>query len=1481
MISGIPISSFLLEQLKKKLNVGNLRSIQLNCIPGRTKSKLDLADAKVIDESVPENFLDKLFNHKTQFTYSISFDNLNLNISSEDEEKQKKLGLLSKRLNHLNNYNKEDYQEYGYKSFGFGFPVVVFRPQESPEKLIRAPLFIWHLSIEKDLSKTNTWKISRSIDQEIEFNNLLRSYLGELCGINLEGFNEDELKDGVLDFDEIIQNTVKFIRQFHSAPEDELNPELRNSFKKGIEAIPSNKTLDNQANAIPKVYWGGVFGRFHLRNEAIRKEMREDMFELLEGAEENEEDSNEAVDPLLHSETAAKSDPSQLGILNYLKKNKHVIIQGPPGTGKSESITGIIINALEHGKTCLVVCEKKTAMEVLRNNLNDIDPKIGKLAAVVEDVATDRRSLVDSVRDRYDQLGNTVLQKPSSSNLSEMVELIEDKIRDIHRRKEFLKTKEIIKNGDVKGWTSTVGNELKARFDNGDSSLKRQLHKKNIEVDKIDYQSDINFLKEFEQQSEKLSFKNTLNFVSDAKFNSLSTIELEDELDKLLVSDTDKMEDFIQEFEKFLKKTKEKVDHEVTESIERIKHLHKKLDDIYVKLADQSLIKKNDWWFKVVKSFRGLSDKLLKNVEFFLSIPQLVQDLDIEFKKLRCGVNLDKELSIDSLKRNLKVVGDKHQDLKKNLDELKKKLFNELINKPFKEISFGGDIRQDFNYWTTQTNKFLEKYSDRNTKSGFDGFKRALDDLKWVLACSKSYKEAEERSFFEHYEWQKRFRSQSQPIQEIITIFLDNEVNNWEAQFNEYYINKKLQENFDYQLTGSFETQLQRLKEEKNQLVKEIKKRIPHYWTAVQSQESQKINLPKLYNKRGSKGNRRNSLRKIARKSFKSLTAYFPVMMVSPSVCASMFELEPDLFDYVIFDEASQLKVEESLSTLIRGERKIVSGDKNQMPPSYWFTKVGGADDEIEDEEDFDPYQSWDEELQTASGALDLADSESLLQFAELCKFESYHLDFHYRSHHPLLIEFSNAAFYNSRLNPLPERINQSPIQFIPVNGINENQQNKDEANIAVDILKNINRNHKGNLPSVGIATFNRKQKNLVWDVLKREIQLDEEFNQKFQEFEENGLFVKNLENIQGDERDIIILSTTFGKDENGSFSRFYGPINTSMLGRRLLNVIVTRAKKKIFVLTSIPNDVYMNYRQELGSDHEQERGYLHAYLAYAKAVSKGDMETVKSIQNFLRDRKQISSKTYGLTESPFEEAVYQALKDKINPDRITLQHKTGGFRIDLAIKSKITGREFIAIECDGATYHSSAEDYAWDNYRQDILEEHGFVFHRIWSRNWWENSARELKNLVDFIHRQDEQDQGYELFNDPAAEDIDLESSPQEMGVFVEPKENISEIQETVALNDAKAKETQNNGEQVEIDYQAIPKPKVEIGKVITIKYLDNNKELNVKLAKGRNEVKQSNGVTILDEKSPIGEAILGKRVDETVEIGNLEKYCKILSIN
>ncbi|MEP1304457.1 MAG: AAA domain-containing protein [Balneola sp.] len=1157
--------------------------------------------------------------------------------------------------------------------------------------------------------------------------------------------------------------------------------------------------------------------------------------------------------------------------MNYLKENKHIVIQGPPGTGKSESITGIIINALEHGKKCLVVCEKKTAMEVLKTNLSNISSEIGDLVAVIEDVSRDRKQIVESVRDRYEMYGGNRFERPADTNLTETWELIEEHIEDINYRKKYFYEDEIVNDKKTKGWSSGVGKELLSKTRNKKNYIRSKIEKKISLEGPIDYNETSTNLRKIESEIKLLDYQNLLKKIPQSEILNNDPFKLQEQLSKLVPKSSKELKDFISVFENHLFDLEAKISDKIDSFINDIEASIKTLESKISNYSEKPSFKQDNIWYQVIKRIPFSSKGLKNDIEIFEYSNNTISQIVEKTSFVGVEISISANRTIESNLEDLKIVKSWINDFKLLSRDFKQKKYDLLIEEEFLGVKIKNEFKVQFLKWKKDLSECLDKY--QTNKNNWHTTSNFLKALKWMLEFIVEISSAIDQGFINHFQWQSNFYKQPNFLQQFITLLLEEDAREWKGYFDEYYYHNQLVKNFNHKLSGGYDAQLEFLKTERERISNEIKSKIPKYWKFIQS-EIPNVNIPQLYNKRGSRGNRRNSLRKIAKRSFDSLTAYFPVMMVSPNVCASMFELKPDLFDYVIFDEASQLKVEESITTLIRGERKVISGDSNQMPPSYWFTAI--ADSEEYEEEDLDPYQTWNENLLSNEGATDLANSESLLEFAELCGFKSFHLDFHYRSHHPLLIEFSNAAFYKGRLHPLPERIIHSPIQFITVNGLYENQQNRDEANVAIEILKNIQPGKNGELPSVGIATFNQKQKNLILELLKREFQLDQEFRERYLELEEKGLFVKNLENIQGDERDIIILCTTFGRDKEGIAQRKYGPIATTGLGHRLLNVIITRAKKKVFVLTSVPPEFYSGYKSELVGTNKVERGYFHAYLAYAKAVSEKDLKSVEAILTFLRGESKTNYTELGLTESPFEEAVYQYLIKEIDEERITLQYKTGGFRIDIAIKSKITGKEFLAIECDGATYHSSVEAYAWDSYRQEILEEHGFTFHRIWSRDFWENSDREIKKLVSFIKAQDELDQGTEALKDPVASHLFVKDLLEQTH-FIEVEDEIK----TEELSDDQDEEELNVSEENQVITDVEIRQKVvQVGDKITLLELDTGKELKVKFIKRNNNVNQSNGLIILSEKSPLGEVVIGRKVGETVELNNVEKYYRIIFI-
>jgi hypothetical protein len=488
----------------------------------------------------------------------------------------------------------------------------------------------------------------------------------------------------------------------------------------------------------------------------------------------------------------------------------------------------------------------------------------------------------------------------------------------------------------------------------------------------------------------------------------------------------------------------------------------------------------------------------------------------------------------------------------------------------------------------------------------------------------------------------------------------------------------------------------------------------------IGSLEKGLLKFNSLYNKRGGRGQRRNSLRKIIDKDFALFTSLFPVVICNPSSVASLFALKKDLFDLVLFDEASQLRLEDTYTSLYRGKTKIISGDEHQMPPSNYFRSVADGEDYEYDD---------DENMQIT----EISNSESLLDYASINGYVSEMLKIHYRSDHEDLVQFSNHAFYGAKLAPIPKLLSYVPIEFKRVDGAYENRSNEAEADYVIQWLKKYFENGQ-DMQSIGVVTLNLPQSELIKEKIAVERTDNDNFNSKMIKLDELGFFVKNLENVQGDERDIMILSTTFGKDKEGKFKQFFGPLNNQR-GYRLLNVLVTRAKHKFIVVTSIPDENINRYQDELNLTGKDKKAIFYTYLAYARAVASKDEKTKNYILSLLSNSgEEKIIDTTGYTESPFEEEVLEVLEKEFDRSRIILQYKVGGenFRIDMVILNKECTAPILAIECDGYAYHSSPQAYLYDAYRREILKaKGGFDFYNIWSTNWFHDQRNEEAKLI------------------------------------------------------------------------------------------------------------------------------------------------------
>lgn len=436
-------------------------------------------------------------------------------------------------------------------------------------------------------------------------------------------------------------------------------------------------------------------------------------------------------------------------------------------------------------------------------------------------------------------------------------------------------------------------------------------------------------------------------------------------------------------------------------------------------------------------------------------------------------------------------------------------------------------------------------------------------------------------------------------------------------------------------------------------------------------------------------------IRRLLEQAPDAVISLSPCFMMSPLSIAQYLPPEQQLFDVVIFDEASQIPVWDAVGSIARGRQVIIAGDNKQMPPTNFFAR---ADDDPDG--DFDVIE----------------DLESILDEMLAAGIPQHDLNFHYRSRREDLIAFSNQKYYDNRLItfPAPDAAKRGvslvrPEGFYARGGARHNQ-GEAKAIVAEIVRRLTHVDDNIRKLSIGVVTFNTEQQTLIEDLLDKARGEDPGMEWAFNN--ENGVdpvFVKNLETVQGDERDVILFSVTYGPDQSGHTTMNFGPLNRQG-GERRLNVAMTRARAEMMVFSTLdPNQI------DLSRTSARAVADLKHFLEYAERgpAVLGALPT-GSLGDF---------------ESPFEAAVARALRDK--GWQAQPQIGVSKFRIDLGITHPDEpGRYLAGVECDGAMYHSSAVAKERDKVRQAVLERLGWTLFRVWSTSWWVNKPGELGDL-------------------------------------------------------------------------------------------------------------------------------------------------------
>ena len=1037
-------------------------------------------------------------------------------------------------------------------------------------------------------------------------------------------------------------------------------------------------------------------------------------------------------------------DSTQLNAILACGNGKSFILDGPPGTGKSQTIVNMIVNAFYHGKTVLFVAEKKAALDVVYKRLKNI--KLDRFSLELHSNKASKQEFFKKL-DETISLGNTKEKEdflPKCYNLDSKKENILDTIKLMRDNKYYYSLYQSIVSylglKDKYEYNYQFNDEylLSLNKEKYDDTINMFINAKNLAAHINDY--DKTLLKAIKKDYINLYDKE--EFISD--FNELNNL----------------LNDFNTEFNN-LKSEFINIDYTISNTVLVLKILNTIYDNkLYLGDINYFISNKDDSIVLDTISYGIELDGLLnKNKEFsknqilLLDSNAAINELsNVEgfFKKLKVNSKYKKELK-SILVPNAKLPKRQYVDIYKDflrINELnslvlaKVDIINNLTgidyitnldkSNEIKEIllntrEFVSDvIKIDSNYMDNLL-KFIDIYNSRDNKINM--LRSILNTklnsfiLKYDSLVSKY--DIDKNLFDDSFDNVLAFindaiiDSNFTKVIDIVSInkelasSFDLMINDFvNEMFNNKFDINEIEEIYEYSLANSFirlyfkddkinffnpiafDKEIEKYKnlidEYNNIVIEEVSSRLSKNLinNSVKYAETSPIGrLKKIVQSNG----RGTTIRETLINYNDIIRSYYPCFLMSPLSVAQYLPVNLDKFDIIIFDEASQIPVHEAIGAIARGKSLIVAGDPMQMPPTMYFQADVSEEQNVSYE-----------------------DSPSLLDECLAIELPRIRLKYHYRSHNEELIRFSNDNFYESSLYTFPESKISDVIDFKYVELKEQKKTSditKEEITAIIDTIKEIYSDDANIDKSLGVIVFNMKQQEKVYDAIQNLIQedkkisriLDNILNTKGEE-----LFVKSIENVQGDERDIIILSIGFRLNQMGRAS-VVGPI-VKANGERRLNVAVSRSKEKMIVVSTIKYESFP-------SDSEiQSSGalMLKKFLKYAMDVSENKIS------------KGNSSPTMDL-------------KEFIKNDLVRLGYKAvcnvgdSNFKVDIAIKDENDKDYLLGIIIDNALVsNTSLRDKIY--VMPNVLNNLKWKIITIYSVEYFKNKDACIDRIIDVI---------------------------------------------------------------------------------------------------------------------------------------------------
>ncbi len=1181
------------------------------------------------------------------------------------------------------------------------------------------------------------------------------------------------------------------IKRKNNALEYIINEDLTPNESKAVgEKLRTMYTTHEEGDINPTIWQvdtcNMTIGNFNYRkmslvrdyNQIINESVEDEIFNTLFSDVPKKTQFTENENTLLKdSYPIISCDPSQFSAIELARSGESYIIQGPPGTGKSQTITNLIADYIARDKKILFVCEKRAALDVVYHRLKK--KSLDELCCLVHDSQSDKKSFILDLKKTYENfLINDFNADKINSTRAGLIDAINKELDKLKYFHEVMDQGEIAPLQLFEVLHATKGDKELPKLNeivNFPNYMEWQEHfvwiNEWFDTLKVNGLGDVITNYPFVNLSEEvLNASNPKSQIQDIVTNATVILdefsEVLDDLDEddvtgLTLLDWKNRFEIAKKVSGIFSKGKLGVFDANSESALALAKGHQVIveltEDLHAvnaknenwktkfsfqdnKVAIAQWQKFQNSFFRFINpSYYKLKNVIQENYDFTAhavapDIESVLDDLNKEYelqetlKKTKAKLSI--EFGLDNYDQDIQWIksaqqeqgivlsewlANDHQELILTLNQFSNKFLPMIEN--LQKI-FGENLDFDFNQFEivlSNTDKALSSFSAfipfiKQLSSVSTEMKNCLTSRKWKQTDFEFH--LAYKSLTDIYEIERQFAEMDEDGIRL-------SINRINALFDKYY-------------TSNVESIRAAVRQKFLQMIKVTESTAVQLTEGGKKLKKQYLNSRRILENEFGKSMRYKSIRELATSDANEfMSALKPVWLMSPLSVSDTMPIDPSLFDVVIYDEASQITVEEGVPSLFRTKQTIIVGDEMQMPPTNFFNSINLQDDE-------------DEELESKIGIA--LDADSLLNQGTR-KLSSVMLGWHYRSRHESLISFSNAAFYQRGLLTIPDNtIQAATLSSIPPvvdvenkvnvddilsrsisyhlleNGVYENRRNKDEsayiANMICELLKSKCRK------SIGVVAFSKEQQSEIEETLDRLASYDPEFEAlleeeylRMDEDQYNGLFVKNLENVQGDERDIIIMSVCYGYNPNGRMLMNFGPVNRRG-GEKRLNVIFSRAKEHMVVVTSIePN--------EIKNDYNEGANYFKKFLTYAQHISNNKLNEANTILDGLNLTQNFSAiKSEKLMSLQLKSAL------EARGHQVDLSIGQSHFRCDLGIRSQKQDKYDVGILIDHEAHYENKNVLEQYCQRPQILDAFGWKTITVFSKDWLENPTRVIERI-------------------------------------------------------------------------------------------------------------------------------------------------------